>query len=71
MTKVGDTGRLSAMGKTGGNGLASMRKRASELGGEFKIVSAAGRGTTVVLSVPVGGTPAGAQEVATLMGGDG
>jgi PAS domain S-box-containing protein len=40
-----------------GNGLPSMRQRAAELGGEFKIISTYGEGTTISLSVPtrVGG----------------
>ena len=36
-----------------GNGLASMRERASKLGGEFELVSANGHGTTLRLKVPV------------------
>ena len=39
----------------GGNGLPSMCQRASELGGEFKVTSADGQGTTVWLSVPISG----------------
>jgi len=66
-----DTGPFLMAEGGGGNGLASMRKRAAELGGEFDIRSAAGRGTTVVLSVPVGGLPSGNGEIATLVGGDG
>jgi len=37
----------------GGNGLPSMRQRASDLGGEFKVMTANGQGTTVWLSVPL------------------
>ena len=37
----------------GGNGIASMRKRATEMRGEFKIVSRRGEGTTSTLKVPV------------------
>jgi ligand-binding sensor domain-containing protein/signal transduction histidine kinase len=40
--------------RRGGNGLLSMRKRAEEMGGEYKIASAAGKGTTVTLRVPAG-----------------
>ena len=36
-----------------GNGLASMRQRANELGGEFKLISARGEGTTIWVSVPL------------------
>src|SRR5215207_3946033 len=66
-----DTGPFLSAEGGGGNGLASMRKRAAELGGDFRIRSAAGRGTTVVLTVPVGGLPSGNGESATLVGGDG
>jgi len=45
-----------------GNGLSSMRQRATELGGEFKITTAQGQGTTVWLSVPL----AAARESQTL-----
>lgn len=38
-----------------GNGLPSMHQRATELGGEFKIMTAQGQGTTVWLSVPLAG----------------
>jgi ligand-binding sensor domain-containing protein/signal transduction histidine kinase len=37
----------------GGNGIVSMRKRAAEMGGEFKIVSGKGEGTTSTLRVPI------------------
>jgi len=37
----------------GGNGLMNMRKRADELGGEYSIKSLPGKGTTVVLSIPL------------------
>jgi PAS domain S-box-containing protein len=39
----------------GGNGLPSMHQRATELGGEFKVTTAEGQGTTVWLSVPIAG----------------
>jgi signal transduction histidine kinase len=39
---------------TGGNGLYSMRRRASEMGGRFDVRSKSGEGTTVRLSLPVG-----------------
>ena len=38
-----------------GNGLPSMCKRATELGGEFKVTSARGQGTTIWLTVPLAG----------------
>jgi signal transduction histidine kinase/ligand-binding sensor domain-containing protein len=41
----------------GGNGLSSMKKRARELGGEYRIESAIGAGTLVVLRVPLGENP--------------
>ncbi|HMZ20787.1 MAG TPA: histidine kinase, partial [Blastocatellia bacterium] len=37
----------------GGNGLASMRRRAQTLGGKLRIVSSPGRGTITVLRAPV------------------
>ncbi|MEP6901465.1 MAG: PAS domain S-box protein [Actinomycetota bacterium] len=37
----------------GGNGLASMRRRAAELGGEYSIDSAVGQGTIIILRVPL------------------
>ncbi len=39
----------------GGHGLASMRKRAAALGGSYDVESGKGKGTTVLLKVPVGG----------------
>jgi PAS domain S-box-containing protein len=38
-----------------GNGLPSMNQRASDLGGEFRVISIQGEGTTVWLSVPLAG----------------
>lgn len=37
----------------GGNGLASMRRRAQNLGGKLRVVSAPARGTIVVLRAPI------------------
>jgi ligand-binding sensor domain-containing protein/signal transduction histidine kinase len=37
-----------------GQGLASMRRRAERLGGQFFVISSAGAGATVILKVPVG-----------------
>lgn len=47
-----DTGYLSSQLR-GGNGLASIRKRAAELGGELHIETAPGAGTIVELHVPI------------------
>jgi signal transduction histidine kinase len=47
-----DTGYLSSQLR-GGNGLASIRKRARELGGELNIETAPGAGTIVELSIPI------------------
>jgi signal transduction histidine kinase len=46
------TGMLSSQMR-GGNGLASMRRRARELGGELKVETGAGLGTTILLRLPV------------------
>jgi PAS domain S-box-containing protein len=53
----------------GGNGLPSMRQRAMELGGEFKVTTAEGQGTTVWLSVPIAGLSLN-EEFPTPVGGD-
>lgn len=47
-----DTGFLSSQSK-GGNGLASMRRRARELGGQFDIKTNIGQGTTMSLRLPI------------------
>jgi signal transduction histidine kinase len=47
-----DTGFLSSQSK-GGNGLASMRRRARELGGQFEIKTNIGQGTTMSLRLPI------------------
>ena len=39
-----------------GHGLASMRTRAKELGGDLEIISNDGRGTTILLTVPLSAT---------------
>jgi signal transduction histidine kinase len=41
--------RTSGNGQGGGNGLANMRTRALEMGGELQVLSAPGEGTTVEL----------------------
>lgn len=43
----------------GGHGLSSMQKRAEALGGSFEVQSEKGKGTTVLLRVPVSGRRAG------------
>jgi signal transduction histidine kinase len=48
-----DTGYLTSQFR-GGNGLASMRRRARELGGQFEVITSKGRGATVSLRLPVG-----------------
>src|SRR5262249_104251 len=55
----------------GGNGLLSMRKRAAELGGEFRVDSKRGQGTAVWLNVPIAGSMMGREELATLVSADG
>ena len=37
----------------GGNGILNMRQRARELGGDYRIESEPGRGTSITLSVPL------------------
>jgi len=52
--RVSDNGRgFDAVSESGGNGLVSMRQRAKKLGGEFEIISNNGRGTTLMLKVPL------------------
>jgi ligand-binding sensor domain-containing protein/signal transduction histidine kinase len=46
-------GNGSGNGTRGGNGLPNMRRRAENMGGSYEINSEIGRGTTVVLRVPV------------------
>lgn len=46
------TGMLSSEMR-GGNGLASMRRRARELGGELKVETGAGQGTMLLLRLPI------------------
>ena len=46
------TGMLSSQMR-GGNGLASMRRRARELGGELKVETGEGQGTTLLLRLPI------------------
>jgi len=53
VASVGDANADRAMQGRGGNGINSMWKRAAEMGGEYKIVSGKGDGTTSTLRVPV------------------
>jgi signal transduction histidine kinase len=46
------TGMLSSQMR-GGNGLASMRRRARELGGELRVETGEGQGTTLLLRLPI------------------
>ena len=64
-----DTGFLTSQHR-GGNGLASMRRRARALGGEFEIITDSGRGTQMSLRLPIGRGLAGAAEAAIHTGGD-
>jgi signal transduction histidine kinase len=47
-----DTGYLTSE-RRGGNGLASMRRRARELGGQLEITTSKGRGATILLRLPI------------------
>lgn len=47
-----DTGYLTSQSR-GGNGLASMRRRAREMGGQFEIKTNIGQGTTMSLRLPI------------------
>jgi signal transduction histidine kinase len=52
-----DDGRGFDVGGAGeGNGLASMRRRALALGGQIEIASGPGKGTRLLLAVPVSGS---------------
>lgn len=53
---VRDTGKgfdLSTPPRDGSFGLSTMRDRAEALGGKFRIVSAPGSGTEILVSVPI------------------
>jgi signal transduction histidine kinase len=66
MLKMHDNGRGFAMAENAhGHGLASMERRAREMGGRLDISSAPGRGTAIALSVPLGPNPAPAKEETT------
>ena len=52
--RVTDNGKgFDPGGVEAGEGLLSMRQRAKKMGGEIIITSSAGRGTTVLLKVPL------------------
>lgn len=51
-----DGGGFDVANNSSGNGLASMRRRAANLGGTLEIVSERGAGTTIVLTAPISGT---------------
>ncbi|MEK7724554.1 MAG: two-component regulator propeller domain-containing protein [Acidobacteriota bacterium] len=51
--KLNENGHQDWKKFRGGNGLNNMRKRAQELGGEYEIKSEIGKGTIVILSVPL------------------
>lgn len=61
--KIIDDGRgFSAKGSSRANdgkrlGLLGMRERAEMVGGSFRVESAEGKGTTLVVEIPCGGTP--------------
>ncbi|HKP84798.1 MAG TPA: ATP-binding protein [Blastocatellia bacterium] len=63
------TGFLTSQHR-GGNGLASMRRRAREMGGQFDIKTSAGRGARMTLKLPIGCGVSGAYEAAIHAGGD-
>ena len=51
--KLTDNGRgIDPATANGGHGLANMRRRAASLGGDLRIVSVPGRGTTITLNIP-------------------
>jgi signal transduction histidine kinase/ligand-binding sensor domain-containing protein len=59
LLRLSDDGMgFAAAGSENGHGLASMRQRAAEIGGELQITSELGNGTTVTLKVPLLGKPA-------------
>ena len=45
--------RPTTLEKSDGFGLSNMRTRASQIGGKLDIQTAAGRGTSIVLTVPI------------------
>ena len=50
-----DNGKgFDVSGESDGHGLSSMKERARGLGGNFEMVSQAGKGTKIALKVPLG-----------------
>jgi signal transduction histidine kinase len=66
---LAETGYLSSQSR-GGNGLASMRRRARELGGQFEIITNMGRGTLVSFRLPIAVGMSGTYKAAIHAGGD-
>jgi signal transduction histidine kinase len=44
---------FSPENKNSGNGMKNMKRRANEIGGQLKVESAPGRGTTITLTAPI------------------
>ncbi|MQY04872.1 sensor histidine kinase [Actinomadura macrotermitis] len=53
--EITDDGRGFAPGRAGGFGLAGMRRRLAELGGELTVTSSVGDGTRVLAALPLNG----------------
>ena len=51
--KVEDNGKGFIPAETKGNGLANMKKRATEIGGTFEIITSPGKGTAIITSFPL------------------
>lgn len=66
---LAETGYLSSQSR-GGNGLASMRRRVKELGGQFEIITNMGRGTLVSFRLPIAVGMSGTYKAAIHAGGD-
>jgi len=53
MLRITDNGSgFDTPGSSEGHGLASMKRRAADLGGELRLVSTRGEGTQIILTVP-------------------
>jgi signal transduction histidine kinase len=52
LLEIGDTGQGMSGGEPSGFGVDGMRQRASQIGGEIKILSDPGRGTRIMVTVP-------------------
>ena len=62
---------LRALARRGHYGIVGMHERATRAGGTLVVTSAAGQGTRVAASLPVGGQPAGREDAASAKDGDG